>query len=169
MWGWGKVRPCPLLYLALVIKLFVAHVVARKTDLMSYMDDGLLIARARRLEDNLQPLREAYGWMHRAFEAIGLVLKHSKSEAFHFYHAHANLVLPIDLGFAPYTGVTPLRPKDTWRYLRFFFDCKLSFKEHIRFYSTKVLTTVNAMGMLGNSVQGLNPMQKRLTGRASFL
>jgi hypothetical protein len=41
---------------------------------MSYVDDELLIARARRLEDNLQPLQEAYGWMHRAFEAIGLVL-----------------------------------------------------------------------------------------------
>jgi Reverse transcriptase (RNA-dependent DNA polymerase) len=150
------------LYLAPVIKLFVAHIVARKTDLMSYVDDGLLITCARWLEDNLQPLREAYGWMHQAFEAIGLVLEHSKSEAFHFSRVRANLALPIDLGFAPHTGDSPLRPKDTWRYLGFFFDRKLSFREHIRFYSTKALTTVNAMGMLGNSVRGLTPMQKRL-------
>jgi Reverse transcriptase (RNA-dependent DNA polymerase) len=104
------------LYLAPVIKLFVAHVVSRKTDLMSYVDDGLLIARSRRLEDNLRPLQEAYGWIHRAFEALGLVVEHSKSEAFHFSRARANLALPIHLGFAPFTGDTPFvkaKPKQS--------------------------------------------------------
>jgi Reverse transcriptase-like len=93
---------------------------------------------------------------------LNIASQHSKSEAFHFARACANLALPIDLGFAPHTGDSLLRPKDTWRYLGFFFDRKLSFKEHIRFYSTKALTTVNAMGMLGNSMRGLTPMQKHL-------
>jgi len=35
------------------------------------------------------------------------------------------------------------------------FDQWLSFKEHVWFYSTKALTTVKAMGMLGNSSRGL--------------
>jgi hypothetical protein len=46
-----------------------------------------------------------------------------------------------------------------WYYLGFFFDWTLSFKEHVQFYSTK---TVRAMGMLGNSVQGLTPQNKWL-------
>ena len=55
-----------------------------------------------------------------------------------------------------------LKPKTYWRYLGFYFDRRLSFKEHVRFYSTKALTTVKAMGMLGNSTCGLLPLQKRL-------
>jgi len=46
--------------------------------------------------------------------------------------------------------------------LGFYFDQQLSFKEHTRYYSTKVLSTVKAMGMLGDSTQGLLPLQKWL-------
>jgi hypothetical protein len=49
--------------------------------------------------------------------------------------------------------------------LGFFFNQKLLFKEHIRFYTTRALTMVQAMGMLGNLVQGLIPMHKRLLYR----
>jgi hypothetical protein len=53
--------------------------------------------------------------------------------------------------------------------LGFYFDRKLSFKEHVRYYSTKALTMVQAMGMLGNSNRGLLPMQKRLLYRTCVL
>jgi len=46
--------------------------------------------------------------------------------------------------------------------LGFYFDQQLSFKEHTRYYSTKVLSTVKAMGMLGDSTQGLLSLQKWL-------
>jgi hypothetical protein len=35
--------------------------------------------------------------------------------------------------------------------LGFYFDRKLSFKEHVQYYSTKALTMVQAIEMLGNS------------------
>jgi hypothetical protein len=100
--------------------------------------------------------------IYHAFTSLGLVLEHTKSEAFHFMRARGNPDLPINLGFQPFTVNTPLRPKVTWRYLRFFFSRKLLFKEHIRIYATRALTTVQAMGMLGNSVHGLIPTHKRL-------
>jgi hypothetical protein len=53
-----------------------------------------------------------------------------------------------------------------WHYLGFFFDRMLSFKEHVRFYSTKAFMTVRAMGMLGNSVCGLSPRNKQLLYRS---
>jgi hypothetical protein len=131
-------------------------------DIMSYVDDGTIMTQNARLEDNLPALAKAYGWIVRAFTALGLVLEHDKSEAFHFSRARGFCPLPIDLRFALFTGATPLRPKPVWRYLGFFFDWKLQFKEHVRYYSTKALTTVRSMRMLGNSARGLDPMQKRL-------
>jgi hypothetical protein len=63
-------------------------------------------------------------------------------------------------------GEVVLRPEVVWHYLGFFFDRMLSFKEHVRFYSTKAFTAVRAMGMLGNSVRSLSPRNKRLLYRS---
>jgi hypothetical protein len=43
------------------------------------------------------------------------------------------------------------------------------FKEHVRFYTTKALTTVKAMRMLGNSTRGLSPHYKRILYRMCVL
>ncbi|KAJ3518375.1 hypothetical protein NMY22_g13710 [Coprinellus aureogranulatus] len=111
-------------------------------------------------------LYHAYAFIHALFTAAGLVLEHDKSEAFHFTRARSGADRPIDLGFAPHTGATPLRPKKFWRYLGFYFDQRLTFAEHIRYYSTKALTTVMAMRMLGNSTRGLSPRNKHILYRA---
>jgi hypothetical protein len=75
----------------------------------------------------------------------------------------------IDLGYTPYTGATPLHPGTTWRYLGFFFDCTLTFREHVKRYTNKALTTVRAMLALGNSVCGLQPKHKQMLYRACVL
>jgi len=62
--------------------------------------------------------------------ALGLVLEHEESEAFHFSRKHEDLNPPVNLGYALYTGNTPLVPSKVWRYLGIFFDRKLLFKEH---------------------------------------
>ncbi|KXN91519.1 hypothetical protein AN958_12761 [Leucoagaricus sp. SymC.cos] len=55
--------------------------------------------------------------------------------------------------------------KTFWRYLGFYFDCQLNFHEHVQFYSTKAISTVCTMGMLGNSLQDLSPKHKCLLYR----
>jgi hypothetical protein len=60
--------------------------------------------------------------------------------SFHFSHARSFVGPAIDLGYALYMGATPLHPKPVWRYLAFFFDHKPQFKEHARFYTTRVFT-----------------------------
>ena len=70
-----------------VLKLFSGTEVGSRVDLMSYVDDGTIIARSRKVEDNLPLLKEAYGYIQVAFTALGLVLEHDKSEAFHFSRA----------------------------------------------------------------------------------
>ena len=89
------------LYLAPVAKLFAASRISQSVDFMSYVDDGTIIARWVRLEDNLPLLKEAYAFVHSAFTALGLVLEHDKSEVFHFSRKQTFTPLPIDLGFAP--------------------------------------------------------------------
>jgi len=86
-------------------------------------------------------------------------MEYDKSEIFHFSRAHNDSNPKLNLLAI---GAPILKLKTYWRYLGFYFDRQLSFKEHIQFYSTKVLTTVKAMGMLGNSTRGLFPLQKRL-------
>ena len=90
------------------------------------------------------------------------MLEHSKTEVFHFDRSSREGNGP-PLVLEGVQGVEDLKiePKAIWRYLGFFFDTKLMFREHVRFYSTKSLTTVKAMGMLGNSTRGLSPSQKR--------
>jgi len=66
-----------------------------------------------------------------------------------------------------------------WRYVRmkfvtlgFFFDRKLSFWHHCHYchyYTTKSLSTVKAMKLLGNSFRGLPPLHKRLLYRTCVL
>ena len=54
-----------------------------------------------------------------------------------------------------------IKPKASMRYLGFYLDPKLTFREHIRFYATKAASTVQALRMLGNSARGLSPTDKR--------
>jgi hypothetical protein len=127
------------------------------------------MAQSPTLEANLPQLVRAYAVVHELTEAMGLILEHTKSEGFHFSRKHGDVNPDIDLGYAPYTGATPLRPGTTWRYLGFFFDRSLTFREHVKRYTNKALTSVQAMLSLGNSVRGLRPKHKRLLYRSCVL
>jgi len=97
---------------------------------------------------------------------VGLAMKHSKSEVFHFTWAwhppnpSINLIL---------VGGPVLQPKPIWRYLGFFFNWKLNFHHHVYFYATKYLLILNAMKMLDNSSRGISPTQKHLLYRTCIL
>jgi hypothetical protein len=80
----------------------------------------------------------------------------------HFSWKHSDSNPDIDLGYAPYTRATPLHLGTTWQYLGFFFNCALTFWEHIKQYINKALTSVRAMLALGNSVHGLWPKHKQM-------
>ena len=94
---------------------------------------------------------------------FGLITEHRKSKIFHFSRSHRTFnPSPLDLG--------PLREpilcsKDIWRYLGFIFNKKLSFQQHINFYSNEALLMVKCIKMLGNSTKGLLSYQKYLLYR----
>ena len=130
---------------------------------MTVVDDGLLVSQGRTYNKTLPELTSSYSIVSDLMASFGLVMEHDKSEIFHFSRAHNDSNPELDLSAI---GAPILKPKTYWQYLGFYFDRRLSFKEHVRFYSTKVLTTIKAMGMLNNSSRGFLPFQKRLLYRS---
>jgi len=75
----------------------------------------------------------------------------TKLEVFHFSRFTTNF------------NSFPLDPEILDRlYFGFIFDRKLTFHQHIHFYSSKVLLTVKSMKILENSLRELLPLQKWL-------
>ena len=111
----------------------------------------------------LPELYSSYRVVTDLMVCFGLVIEHDKSEIFHFSRAYNNLNPELDLLAI---DVPTFKPKTYWRYLGFYFDWCLPFKEHIWYYSTKTLSTVKAIGMLGNSSRGFLPLQKCLLYRS---
>jgi hypothetical protein len=146
------------LCLAPLLKEFERRV--RMAVLISYADNGTIIVQSDTWDKNLVKLKSAYKIMFELTQSMGLVLDHHKSEGFHFSWKNGDSNPDINLGYAPYTGTTPLHPGTTWWYLGFFFDRALTFQEHVKHYTNKALTTVRAMLALGNSVRGLRPKYK---------
>jgi hypothetical protein len=157
------------LYFALVLAIFNQQAAHLDVTVLFYVDDGTLIVQSKSWDSNLHILREAYGIMFDLLTEFGLVLEHDKSELFYFSRKPRDDNPSLDLGYQLYTEGNSLKPKAYWRYLGFYFDCKLSFKEHVQYYSTKALTTVQAIEMLGNSTRGLLPMKKCLLYRTCVL
>ena len=136
------------------------------TDILLFVDDGLLISQEKSLQISHVHLSSSYRIISQIFDAAGLVVEHSKTELFHFTRQHLYSSPSLDL--TP-TGGHILQPKPIWRYLGFFFDRKLSFHHHCHYYATKSISTIRGMKLLGSSTRGLNPMHKHLLYRTCIL
>ena len=156
------------LYIVPLIRIFElrAQSLNLSTSILSFVDDGLLIPQGKTYNKTLPELYSSYRVVTDLMVTFGLVMEHDKSEIFHFSRAYNNLNPELDLSAI---GAPTLKPKTYWRYLGFYFDRCLSFKEHIQYYSTKALSTVKVMGMLGNSTRGLLPLQKHLFYRSCVI
>jgi len=158
------------IYLTPIIKTFKKRIKNLKEkihiDILSFVDNGLLISQKKSYELSSTFLLSSYNMISKIFSDAGLVMEHSKSEVFHFLRAHNPPNPSIDLTSV---GGPILRPKPIWRYLGFFFDRKLNFHHHVHHYATKCLSTLSAMKMLGNLSRGLLPTQKCLLYRTCIV
>jgi len=135
--------------------------------ILSFVDDGLIITQNKSFDISNSQLFCSYNVLTKLLDSFSLVIEHSKTEIFHFSRSQ-DVFNPPPLDLSPIGGPI-LRPKDSWRYLGFIFDCKLSFHKHINFYINKAISTVKCMKLLGNSSRGINPLQKRLLYRCCIL
>ena len=96
-----------------------------------------------------------------------LIVEHLKTEVFHFSRLHGLFNLP-PLDLLPLGGPI-LSPKSLWKYLGFIFDRKLTFYQHVDFYSNKALSSVKCMKLLENLSHDITPLQKRLLYKCCVL
>ena len=87
---------------------------------LSFVDDGLIIAQKRTLLSSNSQLFCSYNVLSNLLSDFGLVIEHGKTEVFHFNRSHGAFNLP-PLDISPLGGPI-LCPKDSWKYLGFFFD-----------------------------------------------
>jgi len=127
------------LYIASLLHLFPhrAQALNLDTSTLFYVDDGLLVSQGRTYNKTLPELTSSYSIVSDLMASFGLVMEHDKSEIFYFSRARNDSNPKLDLSAI---SAPILRPKTYWRYLGFYFDRQLSFKEHVQFYSTKALT-----------------------------
>jgi len=111
------------IYLAPIIKTFKKRIKNLKenipTDILSFVDDGLLISQKKYYDLSSAFLLSSYNMISRILSDAGLVMEHDKSKVFHFTRAHNPPNPPINLTLV---GGPILHPKPIWRYLGFFFD-----------------------------------------------
>jgi len=115
-----------------------------------FVDDSLLVTQSKSFQLSNSYLFCSYNVASILLSDFGLLVEHSKTEIFHFSRS-IGLFNPLSLNLSSFGGPT-LCPKETWKYLGFIFDRKLSFYQYINFYSNKSISMVKYMKILGNSV-----------------
>ena len=117
--------------------------------LISFVDDSLFISQNKSIDVLSSQLFCSYNVLSGLLDKFGLNIEHSKTEIFHFNRSHGTFN-PPPLDLSPLGGPI-LCPKNSWKYLGFIFDRKLTFHQHIDFYSNKAISMVKCMKLLGNS------------------
>jgi ribonuclease HI len=130
------------------------------TALSYYVDDGLIIAVSPSLETNCQMLSEAHAAVAGSLMAAGLPTDPQKNELIHFAHRwpeHPPSALIKD------NAGQPLRvlPQKVVRWLGFYLDHNLNFKEHIRRMANAAMSVVKMLNILGNSIRGASMLNRR--------
>ena len=135
--------------------------------IISFMDDELFISQNKLLVTSNSRLFCSYNIMTKLLDKFGLVVEYSKTKVFYFNRLHG-LFNPSPLDLSSIGGPI-LVPKNSWKYLGFIFNRKLSFYQHINYYSNRVIFMVKCMKILRNSLHGIIPIQKHLLYRCCIL
>ncbi|GJE98412.1 hypothetical protein PsYK624_146420 [Phanerochaete sordida] len=160
------------LYIALVLHKWapVQRKRCENLNIQFFVDDGLISVASpivpgdhSALDMNNAILAHAFHDLNGDLERLGLGVETDKLELMHFRkrtRPRATTLGP-DLVLQIAGRLHRVTPKEEMRYLGFYLDPALSFRSHIKFYTTKATSTVAALRMLGNSVRGLSPISKR--------
>ena len=155
-----------ILYLLPFIYILEKHLKNLKIhiSIISFVDNG---SQSKSFDILNSHLYCSYNILTNLLEKFSLVVKHSKTEISHFNRFHSTFSSPpLDLSLLE---DNILWPNNTWKYLEFIFDRKLTFHQYVNFYANKLISTVKYMKTIGNSNYGINPFQKYLLYRSCIL
>ena len=135
--------------------------------LIFFVDNGLFVSQNKFILHSNVNLFCNYSIISSLLSKFDLIIEHGKTDVFHFSRTHGAFN-PPPLDLSPISSPM-LLPKNIWRYLGFIFNYKLTFRNHIYFYSNKVISTIKCMKLLGNSTRGINSIQKQQLYRCCTL
>lgn len=90
-------------------------------------------------------LRTNYNVLIKLLNKFGFIIKYLKTEIFYFNRSY-KFFNSFSLDFSTIEGST-LCFKNSWKYLRFIFDKKLTFYQHINYYSNKAILIIKCINI----------------------
>ena len=127
--GQGSMLSSILSALYLILFLYILEKCLKKLkipiSMLLFVDDGLIIAQNNYILISNSQLFCNYNVLSNLLTDFGLVIEHGKTEIFHFIRSHG-VFNPPPLNLSLLRGLI-LYPKNTWKYLGFLFDWKLTF------------------------------------------
>jgi len=157
------------LYLSSIFQILEKHlkILNIPISMIPFVDNSLFVSQNKSISLSNANIFCSYKVISSLLLKFGLIIKHEKTDIFHFSKAHGPFNPPA-LNLSPLDGPS-LLPKEIWKYLGFIFDHKLTFRNRIDFYSNKAISTIKCMKLLENSMRGINPIQKRQLYRCCAL
>jgi len=124
-----------------------------------FVDNSIFISQNKYISHSNANLFCCYNIILFLLTKYGLVVEYGKTDIFYFSRSH-RVFNPPPLDLSSFR-TSVLLPKETWRYLGFIFDHKLTFRSYINFYANKAIFIIKCMKLLGNLLRGINLLQKR--------
>ncbi|KAF8622833.1 hypothetical protein AX15_006717 [Amanita polypyramis BW_CC] len=165
------------LYVAIPLCVHFPFSLKNTENTLSFIDDYVLSTISNSLRLNIDRLSLLYRLFYDIIQGCGLTIEPEKTELFNFAACDlskntkpiyknitfSSISLPKkEHNLWTLTDALQIQPKSIWRYLGFFFDSELNFDAHVQKYINKSMSALNAMRMLGNSIEGFTPSKRKL-------
>ncbi|KAB5587827.1 Reverse transcriptase from mobile element jockey protein [Ceratobasidium theobromae] len=140
----------------------------RGVQLRAYIDDICIFKQSDTQEGCIAGLLEGTCTTLKALADMGLSAEHSKTELIHFAKSSRDMTnnLPLVLGDR---AEDVIQGANTVRWLGFFLDRRLNFKDHVSRMATRAKCVLGGMKMLGNSLRGLSVYHVRMLVNACIV
>ncbi|KAB5587730.1 Reverse transcriptase from mobile element jockey protein [Ceratobasidium theobromae] len=136
----------------------------------AFVDDFSILATDRSFTLSTVELTDAVEQACLCLKKIGLEFDTDKSELIHFARSRAELATNPPLYLTLPNGTSHIvRAAKVIRWLGFFLDCRLDFKDHTRKMAIKGLSIIASLKMLANCICGLSVDQARILYKTSVL
>ncbi|KAB5588918.1 RNA-directed DNA polymerase from transposon BS [Ceratobasidium theobromae] len=141
---------------------------ARGVRVRAYIDDLCIFEQGDSQESCIAGLLKGTRATLEALTDMGLDAERSKTELIHFAKNAREMTknLPLVLGDKAEDVV---RGASTVRWLGFFLDRRLNFKDHVSRMATRAKCVLGGMRMLGNSLRGLSVYHARMLVQACII